>query len=427
MLNKLKPRSEFSRNVLTLMTGTTIAQAIPIAISPILTRIYTPEDFGVLALFVAITSIFGSIANGRYELAIMLPRKDEDAINILALGFIINVIISSVLLCIIFIFHTEIIDILGNKEISYWLYLMPVSVFLIGCFNLLNYFNNRKKQYKDLAKANVYKSIASAIVQLGLGFTKAGVLGLISGQFISQLVSNITLLSNIKRLNLFRYIKKNRMVYLTKRYKNHPVYLLPTTLFDTFSLKVPVFGINYFLSIGTLGQYALMERILAIPSGLIGGSIGQVFYREFNMFILDNKYHEAKKLVVKVWKKLFFIGFIPVIIIMMYGNMIFGFVFGENWRVAGEIAQVMVVMYFVLFISSPTSSAYNVLEMQKLGLAFGTVCLIYRTFIFIVLIRTYDLFFILKIYVFIEILIVISYNIIVLQVLKRREENERNY
>ena len=89
MINNIKPKSEFSQNVLTLMTGTTIAQAIPIAISPILTRIYTPEDFGLYALFLAITSIFGSIANGRYELAIMLPKKDEDAINIFALGFII--------------------------------------------------------------------------------------------------------------------------------------------------------------------------------------------------------------------------------------------------------------------------------------------------------------------------------------------------
>ncbi len=77
----LKPRSEFSRNVLTLMTGTTIAQAIPIAISPILTRIYTPEDFGMLALFIAITAIFGSIANGRYELATMLPKKDRYGIG----------------------------------------------------------------------------------------------------------------------------------------------------------------------------------------------------------------------------------------------------------------------------------------------------------------------------------------------------------
>ena len=98
MINKLKPKSEFSRNILTLMTGTTISQAIPISISPILTRIYTPEDFGVFALFLAITTIIGSFSNGRYELAIMLPENDEDAINIAGLGFIISSTISIVLL-----------------------------------------------------------------------------------------------------------------------------------------------------------------------------------------------------------------------------------------------------------------------------------------------------------------------------------------
>jgi len=98
MKSKLKPKSEFSRNVLTLMTGTTIAQAIPIAISPILTRIYTPEDFGVFALFIAIVGFFSVIASARYEQAILIPKKDEDAINIFALGFIIICSISLFLL-----------------------------------------------------------------------------------------------------------------------------------------------------------------------------------------------------------------------------------------------------------------------------------------------------------------------------------------
>ena len=106
MLKRFKPKSEFNRNILTLMTGTTIAQAIPIAISPILTRIYTPEDFGIFAIFLAITLIIGGIANGRYELAIMIPKKDEDAINIFALGFIITTSISLLLLVLVLIFQT---------------------------------------------------------------------------------------------------------------------------------------------------------------------------------------------------------------------------------------------------------------------------------------------------------------------------------
>ena len=199
MLKRFKPKSEFNRNILTLLTGTTIAQAIPIAISPILTRIYTPEDFGIFAIFLAITLIIGSIANGRYELAIMIPKKDEDAINIFALGFIIASSISFVLLVLVLIFKKYFSFLLGNEEIGVWLYFVPISVFFIGIFNLLNYFNNRKKNYKDISNANILKSIVAAIMQLSIGLIQQGATGLISGQIISQFFANTKLLKNIVR------------------------------------------------------------------------------------------------------------------------------------------------------------------------------------------------------------------------------------
>jgi len=114
-------KNEFNRNVLTLLTGTTIAQALPIAISPILTRIYTPEDFGVFALFISISAIFAAIVNGKYELAIVVPEKDEDAYNIAALSLLIATGISVVLLLIVIFFHSWILMLLDNKEISPWL------------------------------------------------------------------------------------------------------------------------------------------------------------------------------------------------------------------------------------------------------------------------------------------------------------------
>ena len=205
------------------MTGTTIAQAIPIAISPILTRIYTPEDFGVLALFVAISSIFGSIANGRYELAIMLPKKDEDAINIFALGFIISSSISLVLLMLVLLFHDYFTTLLNNDEIGIWLYLVPITVFLTGMYNVLNYFNNRKKYYKDIANITIIKSIITAITQLSIGFLKGGASGLISGQVISQMFANMKLLKNIiKDKLLISKISKVKIIALAKRYKDFP-------------------------------------------------------------------------------------------------------------------------------------------------------------------------------------------------------------
>lgn len=356
MLKKLIPKSEFSRNVLTLMTGTTIAQAIIIAISPILTRLYSPEDFGVYAFFTAITSIFGSIANGRYELAIMLPKKDEDAINITALGFIINVSLSLFLLFVIIIFHDVILDLLNNKEISPWLYFVPISVFLMGCFNLLNYFNNRKKYYKDLAKANVYKSIGAAVVQLVFGFLKAGAIGLVSGQIFSQFFANTKLLKNIlKERILISKIKKIKMIALAKKYINHPKYLTFSHGMSTIYLQIPTFFITKFYDLTTLGFYSFANRIVSLPGSLIASSIGDVFRQR-----ATEDYHKYKRFD-RIFLKTFFatvkISLLPFIIIYFIVEDLFAFVFGEHWRIAGIYAKILIISEFFSFIITPVDKA----------------------------------------------------------------------
>ena len=131
MNNRFQKQSEFSQNVLTLMTGSTLSQAIPIAISPILTRIYTPEDFGLYAVYLAIITILGTIVSGRYELAIMLPKKDEDAINIFALGLVITICLTVVTTILVITFNDYIGNLSNNQKMKYWLYIVPVSVFLM--------------------------------------------------------------------------------------------------------------------------------------------------------------------------------------------------------------------------------------------------------------------------------------------------------
>jgi O-antigen/teichoic acid export membrane protein len=363
------------------MTGTTIAQAIPIAISPILTRIYTPEDFGVLALFVAITSIFGSITNGRYELAIMLPKKDEDAINILALGFIINVFVSLCLLIIIFIFHCKIVNLLNNQEISPWLYLVPISVFLMGCFNLLNYYNNRKKYYKDLAKANIFKSVGMVIVQLLIGFLKAGAIGLISGQIFAQIISNTKLFLNIKKDNLFIKIKKVKIIALAKRYKDFPKFSIWSGFLNTASLQVPFVILNYFFTLNIVGFYSLAYKTISMPMSFIGSSIGQVFFQETSK-AKHNK-EKLQNIVFNTYLKLLKIGIIPFSILTFFGDYIFAFVFGKEWIIAGIYVQYLSIWILFVFITSPLTTLFATLEKQKLGLYFNIVLLASRVLVLV--------------------------------------------
>lgn len=360
MIQKLKPKSDFSRNVLTLMTGTTIAQAIPVAISPILTRIYTPEDFGVLALFVALMAIFSSIANARYELAIMLPKKDEDAINIFALGFIITSTISCILLILVILFNDLFVKILNNKEIGTWLYFIPIAVFFSGIFNILNYFNNRKKNYKDIANSVIIKSIVLAIVQVSIGIVKSGASGLITGQLLSQIFANIRLLKNIiKDKVLLSKINRKNIINLAKKYKDFPLHNAPASLVDTITLQMPFIFIAKIANETITGYYFLASRIISFPGALIGRSISQVFFQKISEF--KNNDNFCMPLLKETISKLFIIALTFALVMYFISPYIFGLIFGEKWKIAGDIAQYLSLIFFIKFIVS-TLSQVLVLE-----------------------------------------------------------------
>ncbi|MGE4511693.1 MAG: lipopolysaccharide biosynthesis protein [Sulfurimonadaceae bacterium] len=364
MITKLKPKSEFSKNVLTLMTGTTIAQAIPIAISPILTRIYTPEDFGVLALFVAITAIFGSIANGRYELAIMLPKKDEDAINIFALGFIIVSCLSLFLLVLVIFFNDYFTNLLGNDEIGFWLYFIPLTVFFTGLWNILNYFNNRRKNYKDLRNATILKSIVSAVVQLSIGFVKQGPTGLITATIVPQFLANTRLLKNIfKDKILISKISKVKVIALAKRYRDFPKFSSWAALANSSSQNLTNILISAFFGITTLGFYSLVYRVLGIPTTLIGSSIGQVFFQQASHVKHSNK--NVMNIFVSTLKKLIILSMLLYIPLFFVVSDVFTLVFGEKWSIAGEYAQLLLPFLMIKFIVSPLTAINQIYLKNK--------------------------------------------------------------
>ena len=357
------------------MTGTTLAQAIPIIISPILTRIYTPEDFGLLALFLSITNIIGSIANGRYELAIMLPKKNDDAINTAALGFCISTILSVVILIIVYLFNDFFTSLIGNEEIGFWIYFVPVTVFSLGLWNVLNYYNNRKKNYKDLRNSHIIKSIVLASTNLIVGFLKNGATGLISGEILSRLSANTRLLKNILSDKvLISKITKRKMLNMAKRYKNFPMISLPSSF--TYQLYTNLFSmlLSSLYSVTLLGHYYMAQRVLGLPSSLLGVSIGQVFYE--SAVKEKEKTGKARVVFKNTIKKLFFIALPFFAILFFVVEDLFALVFGESWRVAGTYSQILIPVFFVRLIATPVSMINTVFERQIYGLYISVILLV---------------------------------------------------
>ncbi len=383
MFKRLKPKSEFSRNVLTLMTGTSIAQAIPIAISPILTRIYTPEDFGVFALYLSVASIVSTMATGRYELAIMLPKKDEDAINIVVLSITISFFVSLLSLLIVSVFNTQIAYLLGNPAISPWLYFIPVSVLLTGLYQSFNYWSSRKKEYKRLAANRVVQSGVMASSNIGMGVGGFGASGFILSTLLGQGMATFLFYKKIcsKDMDLFKYINKLKLIALLKKYKKLPTLNLPNALIDGVRLSGINILIAKFFTTAVLGQFSLAWKMVQTPMSLIGGSLSQVFFQK----ISSAKKSDLELIVRKFIIKIFFIAAPIFLILYFYSLDIFTFVFGVKWKLAGESASIMAPWLFLNFISSPISTVFIILNKQEILLFISVVYMIIPLFLILLL------------------------------------------
>ena len=396
-------KNEFNKNVLILAGGTAVAQAVPVLISPILTRLYTPEDFGAFAIFVSITSAVSVIACGRYEFAIMLPEKDDDAINVAAVAFLFNVLISTFFFLFILFFGDWLLGIVNAKNLGWLIYLAPLSVFLMGTFSILNYTNNRFKLYKDISKANVYKALAGAVVQIVMGFLKFGATGLVSGQIISQLASNTKLFFNIK--HLLRHVDKDKIRDMSIRYINFPKYSLWAGLLNTTGYQLVNVLIGAFYGQTQLGYYYLAFRVLGMPTSFIGSAISQVFYKQATEE--KNKTGIIEKTFISTLKKLIILSIPIFLVIFITVQPIFSLVFGENWKTAGLYAMILTPMFAIRFIVVTFTLVPFIFNKNTIDLAFQLGIIVISILVFLFDIK--DFIHLLSLYAFILMVYYLSY------------------
>ena len=366
MIKQLLSKNEFAKNVLTLMTGTVIAQAVPIAIIPILTRIFTPEEFGLLALYAAFVSVLGVIATGRYEIAIMLPEKHEEARVLLQVSTIVALLISLIISIPLVIWNQDIAKFLGNEDIAPWLYLVPISVFFTGVYQALTYWNNRQKKFKNTAISRVNQSLFQGMTQTGLGFMQVSG-GLIWGQFVG-IISSITYL--LRKDRSYKVILKETKISSLKqqmnKYKKFPKYGIVGGLCDAGAMQMPVLILTKFYSSTVTGMFSLTFRVLNMPTSIISSAIAQVLFQK----VVEISHTAPEKLnsyIIRMFFFLFLLSLPAVPILFIWGDTLFAFVFGEEWGQAGVYAGYLVIAVAIRFAVSPLSAVLGLEQNIKKG------------------------------------------------------------
>ena len=365
-------KSEFNRNVLTLVSGTTIAQLITLLCSLVLSRLYSPGDFGIFTLFISISSVISLVLAGRYELAINLPKTDREGINVLGFSFKINLINTSILFVISIVLYF-VFDYIFKENIllKRWLIFIP---FIASFLNLSNIFQNwfiRKKDFRVISYGKIINSFVNNGIAIALGFLVFGAWGIFIGNLFGLIA--LVLFFGILFYNKYKQdlsqIDKVDMKELSSRYIDLPKANSFQSVIDAFQTQGITYLMAIFFSSTTIGLYAMTLRILQAPISLIISSITQVFYQKAS----EQYCHgiDIRPIIKKTVLKTLYIALPLIVVAMIFSPVVFAVVFGERWREAGVYARILAPWIFLDFIRIPISQVPIIVNKQKTQLFYS--------------------------------------------------------
>lgn len=367
-INKRMPRASFARNVGILAGGTALAQALTVLALPIITRLYTPEDFSVLAVYAALLGMIGVVACLRFEIAIPLPSDDFEAANLLVLGLFFTTVISGLVLLLVELVPEQIANGLGQPALKAYLWLLPLGVWLSGAFGCVQYWATRSKLFSDIAQTRMTQSLGSVFVQVLMGWlTKNGPLGLLLGQVASSGAGFIKL-GKVAWRDMHahkQHITCETLKRSFRKYSHYPKFSSFESLANMAHIEIPLIIIAATALGPEAGFVLLAMKAAAVPMGLIGGSISQVYLSRASDELRSGKLPEFTK---KITVGLVGAGVGPLVCIGILAPDLFPLLFGSQWARAGEIVSWMTPWFILQFLASPLSMALHVTSNQRLAM-----------------------------------------------------------
>jgi O-antigen/teichoic acid export membrane protein len=370
-------RGGFVHAVGALAGGTAFAQVVSALALPLLTRLYTPQEFNVLAVYASILAILSVAACLRFEIAIPMPQKDEEAADLLALSLISASIFSALIGAAALLAPGWIANHLGSPAIAPYLWLVPVGVWLSGVYSAVQYWSTRKRKFSSIARTRMAQAVGGSGAQLALGVAGAGPFGLLVGQVISNGagVYRLSVEAWCESRDSIRQVSWSTMRRAAKAYSRFPKYSTPDALANSLGIQAPIIIIAA-LAVGPEAGFLMLAiKVMAIPMKLVGGAIAQAYLAHASD---EMRAGNLGGFTSKILGGLTKAGVGPLIFAGFVAPQMFAIIFGDEWRRAGELVAWMTPWFVLQFISSPVSMVMHVTNQQRAMLALTTSGLVVR-------------------------------------------------
>jgi O-antigen/teichoic acid export membrane protein len=385
-------KSDFAKNVFTMMTGAGLAQLVPILLTPVLTRLFSPEEFGIYAFYMSLITFFAVIASGRYEQAIILPKEDADAINVLGLSFTLLIVFSLLLTGLFFFGFTPISQLIDTPALDDWLLFLPLCVFSVAAYRIMTLWSNRKSRFNISARAIFIQTLGRAGTQLIGGLIKMSAFSVGVFAFFKVMFNESYMLpSGMSTIGLTALILSYfagffiGFLFLIWPFIKFDRNILGAITWSSMKVQAKIFvkfpkinslhamgdelkniGVNstilFVFNDVILGFYSMTFRVLRAPLTVIGSSFGQVFYQRAAELHANNQ--DFRGLMKATVKKLAIIALPIFLVLLVFGPDLFAIVLGQKWRVAGVYTQYLTPWLFLNFVISPIQQVAIILNKQ---------------------------------------------------------------
>ncbi|HAF28018.1 MAG TPA: hypothetical protein DCG75_03125 [Bacteroidales bacterium] len=400
IFHSLTISAELFKNTSILISGTVLAQLIPILLQPLLRRYYTPETFGAYTVYLSIIGILIVVTSLKYELAIILPKKEKEAANVFFLALILNFLFNILITILILLFKKDIASFLNfSEEFIYYLYFVPLGTFLFNFYQSINYWLIRKKKFFALSQNKFIRRGVEGSVQVGFKYVQV-LQGLIIGDILGH-AANISsgIYQSIKNGLKLEYFSLVKIRYILTKYIEYPKFNVIPSFLSACSYLLPAIFINKFYTSEYTGYFDLSKLVLSIPLALVAASISNVLLERISVKFRNNK--SFIKDIFPIAILILFIALVEIFVVRIYGKEIFKWVFGVNWEFSGEISRILVWSYAFNFLVASFSSLF--ISMKKIKVLSMWQLLYFLSIISLILFKNYPFIDFIKIYVIIEV------------------------
>jgi O-antigen/teichoic acid export membrane protein len=369
--------SAFYKSVAWVAGGTATAQVISILSTPVITRLYTPLDYGVLTVFMAILGIVSPIATLTYATAINVSEDEDLAYDVLRLCFVITSALCLISALAVLLFGATILARFSAPEAAPYLWILPLCVLSSGFYEALVSWALRKKRFRTIAGTTLSRGLAMTGTKIGLGWLGIRPLGLVLGFLASQVAGCFSIMHQLmhEEPRLLVHTSWIRIWHAAKRFSRFPLYRAWSKFLLGLDHQLPVFFISAYFGGEVVGLFGLANALVSMPMALIGNSVAQVYYAEIARFG-KSRPDKIYNLTISVMKKTALMGVPLMAGILIIGPWLAATVLGPQWRGAGVFAGLLALSVVVKFVCSPVMQCFDVFEMQIGPLAINVVRLL---------------------------------------------------